>query len=295
MAATFVQYCSTFKWSVIMGIIGFDLYDNDVAFDVKNEFGDMIYKGISCSDATKNIICDFQEHLSDSDDCPIVWISLADTQWEMGILLKKVKKRAFKEIDKLITDAAYGDYEFRHIFFENIKEIKNKLNSPMPPKVKVERKIKNIYSSLWEQGDVYRLQLTTDVLQYESIKFLKDRWLMLQVINIVEIKEKSCLYYCPIMVARISKDSIMPNLSQLAELEPIVVSGGSYQGFGYRFCVKNLTENNIKDYQYCGKGSLLLPDCESITNIENTIHFNIENLANELAWYYYYLKKELGY
>ncbi len=181
------------------------------------------------------------------------------------------------------------------IFFENIKEIKNKLDLPMPPKVKFERKIKNIYPSLCEQGDVYRLQLTTDILQYDSIKYLKGRWLMLQVIDIVEKKEKSCLYYCPLMIARISKDSIMPNLSQLSELEPIVLSGGSHQGFGYRFCVINSTENNIKDYCYCGKSSLLLPDRESITNIENTIFFNIENLANDLAWYYYYLKKELCY
>ncbi len=279
-----------------MGVIGFSLYDNDVACDVKKAFEDMIYSGVSCREATANIICDFQEYLQDSDDRPIVWISLADIQWEMGLLLKNIKKRAVKEIDELITDDVYDEnYEFKQDFFENLKSIKNKLDLPMPPKVKIKKQSRKIHPSLWEKGNVYRIQLTIDILQYDSVKYLKDKWLMLKVIDIIKENEKNSVYYRPIMQAYISKDSIMPNLSQLTELEPIVIYGDFQQGFEYRFCVIDLTEFNIKNYCYCGKTLLLPTQCKSITDVKNILHFNADDLANELAWYYYYLKKELDY
>lgn len=278
-----------------MGVIGSSLYDNDVACDVKTAFSDMIYSGISCREATTNVICDFQDYLQDSDDCPIVWIALADIQWDMGLLLKNVKKRAIKEIDELITAGEYENYKFKHYFLENLKSIKNKLDLPMPPKVKIKKQVRKIYPSLWEKGDVYRIQLTIDILQYDSVKFLKDKWLMIRVVDVVEEKEKNSVYYRPIMRAYISNDSIMPNLSQLTELESIVMFEDAIHGFEYRFCVTNISEFNIKNYCYCGKYLLLSSNCESITDVKNIMHFNIEDLANELAWYYYYLKKELNY
>ncbi|MBQ3160646.1 MAG: hypothetical protein IJC04_00810 [Oscillospiraceae bacterium] len=276
-----------------MGVIGCDLYDNDVAYDVKTSFSDMIYSGISCSEATANVISDFQESLQDNDDCPIVWIALADVQWDMGLLLKNVKKRAIKEIDKLVTADVYENCDFKFDFFENIKRIKYKLDSPMPSKVKIKKSPK-IYPSLWEKGDIYRIQLAADRLQYDSVKFLKDRWLMLQVVDIVEEKEKASVYHRPVVRAYISNDSGMPDISQLTELEAIVMFESAIYGFEYRFCITDISELNVQDYHYCGK-SILQSESEMLIDIKNIMHFNIEGLANELAWYYYYLKRELNY
>lgn len=277
-----------------MGIIGHNLYDNDIACDVKTAFSELIYSGTSCREATANIICNFQEYLQDSDDCPIVWIALADIQWEMGLLLKNVKKRAVKEIDELIATDVYEDNDFKYDFFETIKIIKNKLDLSMPPKIKIKKQSKKIYPSLWEKGDVYRIHLDTDILQYDSIKYLKDKWLMVQVIDVVEEKEKSSIYHRPIMRAYISDDSNMPDISQLTELEAIVMCESAIHGFEYRFCVTDISEFNVKDYQYCGKITSQ-SKCDSMINLKQIMHFNIEDLANELAWYYYYLKRELNY
>lgn len=79
----------------------------------------------------------------------------------------------------------------------------------------------------------------------------------------------------------------MSDPSQLAELESIVMYENAYQGFEYRFCVIDLSEDNIKNYCYCGKRMFLSSECGSKADVKNIMHFNIEDLANELAWYYY--------
>jgi hypothetical protein len=66
-----------------MGVIGFELYDNDVAGDVQAAFTNMIQNGLSCSKATENMMEEFAEQIQDEDDGPIIWVALADTQWEM--------------------------------------------------------------------------------------------------------------------------------------------------------------------------------------------------------------------
>lgn len=278
-----------------MGMIGFELYDNDLACDVKKIFVDMIYSGVSCSEATAAVICDFEECLQDSEDRPIVWITLADTQWEMGLLLKSVKTRALNEIEKLNNADICDSSEFKLIFEKDLNNIKNKLNMPMPPKIKIKKQISRTHPSFCEKGDVFRVQLTMDNLQYDSTEYLKNRWIMMQVTDIVPEKEKSELFYRPVMRAYISKDNTMPSIFQLSELEPIVIGGGSKYQYEYRFAMINITENNIKKFFYCGKSELLSSNTDPADDIRNIMHFDIENLANELAWYYYYLKKELNY
>lgn len=278
-----------------MGVIGFDLYDNDVACDVKEAFADMINSGASCSEATAAVCSDFEDYLQDSDDRPIVWITLADTQWEMGLLLKKVKAKALNEIEKLNNADIYDNGEFKSGFEKELNNIKNKLDMPMPPKIKIKKQISRMHPSFCEKGDIFRVQLTMDDLQYDSTKHLKNRWLMMQVTDVVPKKERTELFYYPVMRAYISKDNTMPDISQLSELEPIVIGGGSQYQYEYRFVMTNITENNIKNLFYCGKSELLSSDTDPTDDIRNIMHFDIEKLAGELAWYYDYLKKDLNY
>lgn len=275
-----------------MGVIGYGWYDSDVACDVKNEFTKMIYNGISCKEATANINRDFDECLQDSEDRPVVRITLADIQWEMGILLKKVKTNALDEIDNLFKDE---NSELKQIFEDDLKEIKNKLNMPMPPKVKIKKQVNKIHPSFCETGDVFRVHLTTDNLQSDSVKYLENRWIMMQVTGIVPEKVRSEQFYYPIMRAYISKDNNMPEISVVSELEPIVIGGGPGDQYEYRFYVDNITEDNIKKYFYCGNSVLLSPDNESVTDLRNIMYFDIEDLPDNLAWCYYYLKKDLNY
>lgn len=65
-----------------MGTWGIDIFQDDLAVDVRDEYLEIIRTGLSTNEATKTIIERFQDELGDPEEFNVFWISLAATQVE---------------------------------------------------------------------------------------------------------------------------------------------------------------------------------------------------------------------
>ena len=76
-----------------------DLFDNDIANDVKKRFEKFIEIGLSVAQATNNILNFFKNELGDDEEKAIIYLSLVSLQMKHGSLQGTIKKRALKIIE----------------------------------------------------------------------------------------------------------------------------------------------------------------------------------------------------
>lgn len=81
-----------------MGTSGTALYEDDTAHDVRHEDLELLANG-SPADATQTIVASWAGALNDTDEGPVFWLALADTQWQHGCLSEEVKAAALEVID----------------------------------------------------------------------------------------------------------------------------------------------------------------------------------------------------
>lgn len=82
-----------------MGTFGAGIYDDDVAQDARDAFLELLDEGLDEEAATRRFRRSWSGPLKDSDDGPVVWYALADTQWSLGRLLDQVRDEAVRRID----------------------------------------------------------------------------------------------------------------------------------------------------------------------------------------------------
>lgn len=85
-----------------MGMWGFGLYQNDTSLDVKDEFEELYNAGKTAQDITDKLMEDYKSIWGDIEEEPLFWLALADTQWNLGVLLPVVKEKALYWTDKII-------------------------------------------------------------------------------------------------------------------------------------------------------------------------------------------------
>ena len=76
-----------------MGAWGAGLYENDTALDVKDEFEKLFNDGKSVQEITDGLTAEFESIMDCTDEAPLFWLALADTQWKFGVLLPDVKAK----------------------------------------------------------------------------------------------------------------------------------------------------------------------------------------------------------
>ena len=76
-----------------MGTWGTSLYDNDSTSDIRGDFLDKLKRGKTNEEATKELV-DENMNTGDTEEEPLFWFALADTQWNYGRLLPEVKEKA---------------------------------------------------------------------------------------------------------------------------------------------------------------------------------------------------------
>jgi hypothetical protein len=141
-----------------MGTWGTDLYNDDTALDVRDDYKDILGDGISEPEATNRLIEQWKSALSDPDDSPIFWLALADTQWNLGRLQVRVKQEAFSVIEnnsdltRWLSDTKQSAK--RKVVLERLKQ---KLETDQPAEKKVKKRY--VDSTDWNLGDVYCLRL----------------------------------------------------------------------------------------------------------------------------------------
>jgi hypothetical protein len=80
-------------------IIMVDLFDADLAADVRTAFENRIKKSSSLEETTTFVLKKFKFALEDTDDEPIIFLALAALQLEQGEIQAQVRARALEIID----------------------------------------------------------------------------------------------------------------------------------------------------------------------------------------------------
>jgi hypothetical protein len=82
-----------------MGTWGYDIFDNDVAADVRSQFENELEIGGSVAHATSVALREWAEALDDPEDGPCVWLALAALQADRHALQGNVRDHAVQVID----------------------------------------------------------------------------------------------------------------------------------------------------------------------------------------------------
>ena len=170
-----------------MGKWGTKLYDNDVAYDVKGIYRDMLAVGRE----EEEIIELLTDYYSEPDDLIILWPALADTQWKYGRLQEKVKVNALECIDieiKQLKDDTYSRQRRKELL-----KIKEKLNSPQPEMKKISKL--RCWKSPFKKGDLLLFKINES--SYKSDYVNNHKWLNKYVLFRVMELGKSNVGFLP--------------------------------------------------------------------------------------------------
>ena len=91
-----------------MGTWGAGLYQDDTACDVRDDYVKNLKAGLSDAEASKKILTRFKNLLRDVQVASMVYLALADTQWQYGRVDQGIKKRA---LDLLRRGADLAQWE----------------------------------------------------------------------------------------------------------------------------------------------------------------------------------------
>ena len=237
-----------------MGAWGANLYQDDVALDVKDEYKDNLRRGKTNEETMQEIIDKYQELLEDEEDRGVFWLALADTQWNLGRLDEQVKKQAL-EIIELGTDLKR--WEINEKLYNKRKEIleklKEKLLSPQPEEKRMPKY--RTYKCEWKNGDVFAYQLKSE---YAKEQGLEGRYLIIQKIDEIDWYPCSTI---PLVRVKITEDKTIPKTEkEIDELEYIQTWFTSYERRFAGFSALRPLKDQIKGMSFNTDEYGLLPE-----------------------------------
>ena len=145
-----------------MGSWGAKLYQDDIAEDVRDKFKDLLHRGKTAEEITKQMIEEYSYEIGDPDDGPVFWLALADTQWNLGRLMPGVREQALELLTRGCDLARWHeeDPELALVREKVLVELQQKLNSPQPPEKKISQY--RLYKCEWKTGDVFAYQFNSE-------------------------------------------------------------------------------------------------------------------------------------
>lgn len=197
-----------------MGIWGFELYQNDISLDVKDEFEELYNTGNTVQDITDKLMEDYKSVMGDIDEEPLFWLALADTQWNLGVLLPCVKEKALYWIDKDsdFFNCQTIDMSTKVKRRKTLDELQTKLLSSQPPAKKLVKK--KIYKCQWKLGDVFAYQLESELAKERG---LYGRYFLIQKVD-EGVWHPG--HIVPIVYVKITRDTNLPlNIEEYDKLE----------------------------------------------------------------------------
>lgn len=237
-----------------MGAWGANLYQDDVALDIKDEYKDNLRRGKTNEEAMQEIIDKYQELLEDEEDRGVFWLALADTQWNLGRLDEQVKEQAL-EVIELGTDLKRWEvneklYNKRKEILEKIKE---KLLSPQPEEKRMPKY--RTYKCEWKNGDVFAYQLKSE---YAKEQGLEDKYLIIQKIDEIDWYPCSTI---PLVRVKITEGKTIPKTEkEIDELEYIQTGFTSYERRFAGFSALRPLKDQIKGMSFNTDEYGLLPE-----------------------------------
>lgn len=196
---------------------GFYLYLNRIYVEIKEKFELQFDQDVPVQIITENLIAEYQDNVDHIDEAPFFWISLAESQWEFGVLLPLVKEKALWEIDKLNKWNEQSLLGERSVaLHEYLYQLKSKLfvypNSPY------QTPSKGRYKCPWNLGDVFAYRLESDLAKERGFY---GRYFLVQKVD-------ECVWYpdhiVPIVYVKMTEAENLPlTLEQYNKLEYVQV------------------------------------------------------------------------
>jgi len=137
-----------------MGAWGSGLYSNDSTCDVRDTYKGFLEDELSNTDAFEKTIEEYKEMIA-TDEEPLFWYALADTQWKTGRLMPEVKEKALDWIKKdggmeLWEESKSGRAGWK----KTLEKLHAKLNTEQPKEKRFRRRVYK-FQNPWALNDVY--------------------------------------------------------------------------------------------------------------------------------------------
>ncbi|RPI81446.1 MAG: hypothetical protein EHM42_10590, partial [Planctomycetaceae bacterium] len=122
-----------------MGTWSTGLYGDDEAQDARDSYREILSSGVDGAKATDRFLREWKGAMKDSDDGPVIWFALADTQWSLGRLEDRVRDAAIRLIDDGSSLDRWREAGAKLLAKRQsvLNELKKKLLSPQPPVKKI--------------------------------------------------------------------------------------------------------------------------------------------------------------
>lgn len=146
-----------------MGYWGLGLYDNDYTSDIRDRYDELLQSGkYSHKEVREKIIFELGEDTG-HDEETLLWLVLADIQWEYGVLEKYVKDKAISCIESdRIFSLCQEDNKMLDVWKNTLQQQKIKLLSKMHKVKEIEFKTEFIRNP-WDVGDIYVYKFHTNL------------------------------------------------------------------------------------------------------------------------------------
>ena len=143
-----------------MACWGPNLYQNDVANDVKGYYEVQFHYGKTGPEITAEMEREFAAYIADPDDAPLFWFALADTQWNVGVLEPDVKEKA---LWYLANDNGLERWTENPTVYATRKRVLSDLQKKLSKPSKENKDTGNqFYQNNWMIGDVFSYRFESD-------------------------------------------------------------------------------------------------------------------------------------
>lgn len=145
-----------------MGASGVQLFDDDLAADVRDLFREQLKRGESGSKATTYLIDKCLDIIGTEEES-VFWLALAHMQWEYGLLQHHILEKAITIIDNELDLQRWADTpELREKRKRVLERLHHKLTSPnhKPKAVPLRKRIKP--KCEWDQGDIVAYKIDSN-------------------------------------------------------------------------------------------------------------------------------------
>lgn len=156
-----------------MGTWGTAIFSDDTAADIRAEFTDHLGDGLTTPEATDRTLEGWQASITDPDLGPVIWLSLAATQWKLGRLEERVKKKALQIINEG-DDLRRWEGKQREQRAKVLERLRSQLESKPPREKKVPQRFLNHCE--WGVGELIAYStLSGEKVLFRVIGYHEDR------------------------------------------------------------------------------------------------------------------------
>lgn len=205
-----------------MGTWNAGLFSNDTTLDVRDTYLGFLKQQLNNEDAYKKTYEEYEE-LIGTDEEPLFWYAIADTQWNTGRLMPEVKDIVLELIQEKGGISLWEELRNGAMKWEKtLQKLKEKIESPMPPEKKFAKPIV-FETNPWNVGDVYAYQFHSDKAAENQ---LLNKYILLQKIGDAESYRET---YSVVQVFDRVFDSI-PSLDMIegVRLLPMIYPPGTH-------------------------------------------------------------------